>query len=110
VDWQQCPDRLETLMYAQPPFSLQGLLSLVVSVSLFVKVDYNKRINKWATGAEEREKVFSKSLGPMNYNHAIPLMRRQQQQQQQQKKFGTQLPMVVRHIWMTSTVLVVSVK
>jgi hypothetical protein len=69
------PERLEMLVFVEPPFWLQGLLSLLHP---FLSESITKRI-EWATGAEEREEVFSKLLGSENNNHTSALMRQQLQ-------------------------------
>jgi hypothetical protein len=69
---QLYPERLETLVFVEPPFWLQGVLSLLHP---FLSESITKRL-VWATGSEEREKIFSSLLGPENNNHAIPLMRK----------------------------------
>jgi hypothetical protein len=52
------PERLETLVFVEPPFWLKGILQLL---SPFLSDTITKRI-LWATGRDEREATFGKLL------------------------------------------------
>ncbi|KAG7363601.1 CRAL/TRIO domain containing protein [Nitzschia inconspicua] len=69
---QMYPERLQTLVFVEPPFWLKGILGLL---SPFLSESITARI-QWASGAEERESTFANILGPGREEHAIPLLQK----------------------------------
>lgn len=67
------PERLQTLVFVEPPFWLKGVLGLL---SPFLSDSITERI-KWASGMEERESTFSELLGADNVQQATTLMRKE---------------------------------
>lgn len=67
---QLYPERLQTLVFVEPPFWLQGILSMLKP---FLSETVTERI-QWATGQEQRSSIFLNILGPHNEDGAIPLL------------------------------------
>jgi CRAL/TRIO domain len=69
---QLYPERLQTLVFVEPPFWLKGLLGLL---SPFLSESITERI-QWSSEPQERETIFSKLLGPNSEEYTIPLLRK----------------------------------
>lgn len=67
---QLYPERLQTLVFVEPPFWLQGILSMLKP---FLSETVTERI-QWATGQEQRSSIFLNVLGPDKEKSAIPLL------------------------------------